>query len=99
MIRFRNNFLLTLAFLAFSVFLFVSLGGEFLHERIHHHESRAEQDDCPVYQLLAQVFLFVIVVVFGLQKVCICRAIPVNEIFISCQRYLLPNLRAPPVSL
>ncbi len=99
MIRFRNKLFLAFTFLAFSLFLSVSLGGEFLHHRIHHHENKASHDDCPVYQLLAQAFLFVIAAVVGLQEACIDRTAVVNEIFISRQQYLLPSLRAPPVSL
>lgn len=99
MIHFRNKLFLALTFLAFSIFLSVSLGGEFLHQHIHHHQTKASHDDCPVYQLLAQAFLFVIAVVFCLQKVCICSTVPSEEIFISRQKYLLPSLRAPPVSL
>ncbi len=99
MIRFRNKLFLAIAFFAFSVFLPVTLGGEYLHQHIHHHASKASHDDCPVYQLLAQAFLFVVAVVFGLQKFCTISYIPANEVFISRQKYLLPNLRAPPVSL
>ncbi len=99
MVHFRNKFFLAFAFLAFSIFLSVSLGGEFLHQRIHHHESKASHDACPAYQLLAQAFLFVVAAAFGLQEACMDRTAAVDEIFISRQQYLLPGLRAPPVSL
>ena len=98
MVRFRNNFFLAFAFFTASLFLSVSLGGELLHQHIHHHKSKASHDDCPVYQLLVQAFLFVIAAAFGLQEVCIDRTAAVDAIFISRQQYLLPGLRAPPAS-
>ena len=98
MIRFRNNFFLAFTFLAASIFLSASLGGEFLHQHIHHHQTHASHDACPVFQLLSLAFLFVIAVLFGLQKVCISNDISVNKIFVSRQKYLLPSLRAPPIS-
>ena len=99
MIRFRSKFLFAAAFLAASIFLSISLGGEFLHQNIHHHESKASHDDCPVYQLLAQVFLFVIAAVFGLQEAFNGKLPVFDEVFISRQKHLLPSLREPPASL
>jgi len=99
MVRFRNNFFLAFVFFTASLFLSISLGGEFLHQHIHHHASKASHDDCPVYQLLAQAFLFVVAAAFGLQEACIYRTAAIDEIFISRQKHFLPGLRAPPVSL
>ena len=99
MIRFRNKFLLAFAFLAASIFLSVSLGGEFLHQNTHHHQTKASHDHCLVYQLLAQMFLFVIAVVFCALNIKFVPTIVSNEIVVSRKKYLLPSLRAPPASL
>jgi hypothetical protein len=97
--HFRNKFFLTLTLLAASIFLSVSLGGEFLHKNIHHHQDTASQDECPVSHLLAQLFLFVVAAVFVVQKVNISSIVPANEIFIFPNKFLFPSLRAPPISL
>ena len=99
MIRFRNKILLAFAFLATSIFLSVSLGGEFLHQNIHHHESKASHDNCPVYQLLVQAFLFVVAVLFSPQEIFNGKLPLLDEVVISRQKYLLPSLREPPISL
>ena len=96
---FKNKYFLALAFVAAVFFLSVSLGGEFLHQNIHHHESKASHDNCPVFQLLAQAFLFVVAAVFGLQEIFSGNLPVFDEVVISRQKYLLPSLRAPPGSL
>ena len=99
MIQFRNKFFLAFAFLAASVFLSVSLGGEFLHQHIHHHESKASHDNCPMYQLLVQAILFVIAVIFALSEIINGALFVFEDLVVSRQKYFLPSLRAPPVSL
>ena len=99
MIRFRNKFLLAFAFLAASIFLSVSLGGEFLHQNTHHHQTKASHDHCLVYQLLAQMFLFVVSALFCLQRNFNGQFSVFDEVVIFRQKYLLPGLRAPPISL
>ncbi len=54
---FKNIIFLGLAFAASVFFLYLSLGGDFLHERLHHHATQAEHNDCPVHQLSAQWLL------------------------------------------
>ena len=53
---FKNKFFFLLAFAAAAVFLSISLGGEFLHEHIHHHATEKEHDECPIHQLALQLF-------------------------------------------
>ncbi len=99
MIRFRNNLVLALAFLAAAVFLSFSLGGDFLHQSIHKHATQASHDECPLYQILVQAIFLFVVVSWGLSKVCL-YTVPVPQCLpVFRQKYLLPGLRAPPVSL
>ncbi len=96
---FRRKYFLALGFVAAFVFFSFSLGGEFLHDRIHHHATQAQHDDCPVYQLLGQVFLLVVAVAFSAALVRVtCIGCPPANFFLH-PPYTLPFLRAPPVSL
>ena len=99
MICFRNKVFFTVALLAASVFLSVSLGGEFFHQNIHYHQSKASHDSCPVYQLLAQAFLFFVALAFVLKEVNVSSIVIADEILISRPKHLRPQLRAPPSSL
>jgi hypothetical protein len=96
---FKNKYFLSLAFIAAVFFLSVSLGGEFLHDHIHHHESQKEHDDCPVYQLALQLIIPTLFFAFALpvfvqQKISLIRK--VSPLSIYCA---FPSPRAPPVSL
>ena len=99
MIQLRNKFFFAFAFLAASIFLSASLGGEFLHQHIHQHQTKSSHDDCPLYQLLVQAFLFAVALALGLQESIFESTAVSNKVLISRPQYLLPRLRAPPVSL
>jgi len=96
---FKNKYFLSLAFVAAAFFLSVSLAGEFFHERIHHHTSQEEHDDCPVYQLGLQLIIYTVVFAF-VPPIFFQQSFNViREVFsfrICCE---LSNPRAPPVSL
>jgi hypothetical protein len=96
MVHFRNKLFLAIAFLALSVFLPLSLGGEFLHQHIHHHQSKASQNDCPIVQLLTQT----VITIAAIAVVVLCGrvfSIPTFQPLVVLQPHLyLPNLRAPP---
>ena len=96
---FRSKFFLALAFAAAFFFLSLSLGGEFLHEHAHHHATKAEHDDCAVYQLLVQTFLLAVAVAFAFAVCRLLYGLTADTKVFSLQKYLLPLLRAPPVSL
>jgi hypothetical protein len=97
MIRFSNKFFIALTISAFCFFLFISLGGEFFHHHIHHHQFASSYDDCGIFQLFAQAFLFLAAAIFRISKVCTYHFALVKEVVISRQKYLLPILRAPPI--
>lgn len=95
----KNRSWFCLAFIAAALFLAVFLGGEFTHERIHHHADKQEKSSCSFYQLSAQALLFLVVTAF---------AVPVfRSHVISVTREVYPlsiwrafaSPRAPPVVL
>lgn len=95
---FRAKWVLAFALLAAFVFFSLSLGGEILHRAVHHHQSQASHDACPIFQLLAQAFLFVIALLFAVQK-RIFSPVVYSPVVVFFRQYRLPSLRAPPVSL
>jgi hypothetical protein len=99
MFRLRHKFFLSVALLATSIFLSVSLGGEFFHQKVHHHESKAAHDDCPVHQLLVQAFLFAVAIAFSVRPAKVFSVVSLKQTSFSSVQYLQPPLRAPPISL
>lgn len=99
MFKNRNKFLFCLLFLAVSSFIFLSVGGEFLHSQIHHHQTQASHDQCPVYQLQAQVSVALSAIVFALFLPIVSRLIKKYQKFVFQSLHNLPYLRAPPLSL
>ncbi len=96
---FKNKYFLSLAFVAVVFFLSVSLGGEYLHERIHHHTTQEEHDECPVYQLALQLILFTIIFAVTIPVFFQQSFSLIHEVFpvrLCCE---LSSPRAPPVSL
>jgi hypothetical protein len=99
MVLLRLKLFFSIAFLAASLFLSISIGGEFLHQNLHHHASQQEHDDCPLYQLALQLLLFTIAFILALpvfsnQKVLVVRNPLILRI---CCAF--PSLRAPPTTL
>lgn len=98
MTQLRNKFVLALGLCAALLVLSFTIGGEFLHQAIHHHESQAAHEDCPFSQLLVQAIIFAAVV--GLTFPALAQScVPPSFSVVSHRFYLLPNLRGPPVSL
>ncbi len=95
----KNKLLFALLLLATFSFVFFSTGGEFLHSKIHHHHTQSSNDQCPVYQLLAQVFIALSAFVFAAFSPIISRSMRRSSEFVFQSLHNLPNLRAPPVSL
>lgn len=85
--------LLCLAVLSFA---FLSLGGEYFHDFVHHHEQEREQE-CPLHQLLVQTFV-VFVAVLAAIKITVQKYRPDSyQTILSKLQYFLPALRAPPI--
>lgn len=93
-----KNFL-PLAFLAIFLFLSVSIGGELLHERIHHHATQTEHDNCFIYQLQLQLFVLAAVFMAAAPFIFNMLVVITREVFCFNICRAFPNLRAPPASL
>ncbi len=96
---FRHKFFLALAFFTAFFFLSISVGGEFFHEQVHHHQTKDSFDECPLHQILVQVFTFAVAAVFVLPKIYTAYIALIPAVIVSRFKYLLPVLRAPPASL
>ncbi len=95
----KNKVFLFLVLGAAAFLLSLSLGGEFLHGRMHHHISQEEHDDCQVYQLMTQLFTFVAVIPIFFAFISFVHICILPQDFIQSFSVALPALRAPPVSL
>ena len=94
---FKGKYFFSLAFLAASFFLSIALGGEYFHERIHHHATQEEHDECPLYQLAVQLILFVMtftVMPLVFPRLAFCRLREVQPLRL---RYSTSQPRAPPL--
>ena len=95
----KNKLTRFLFLLAAVGFIFTFTGGQYLHEKIHHHTSVQSQQECPVYILLGQVAFFV---PFALLAACLKiqkTFLPANLASDTFHSVFLPSLRAPPLSL
>jgi len=99
MFKVKNKLTPALLLFASVVFLFLFIGGEYLHTQIHHHNSSSSQEQCPFYQILVQLFI-ALITLFTLvalkTRKFVVKHQPLSR---SIQYFNLPNLRAPPVSL
>jgi hypothetical protein len=95
----KQKIFLSLAFAASLFFFSVFLGGEFLHSRIHHHATQQEQNDCPFYQLAAQVLLFALVTVFATPVFCSYVIDLTREVYPFNIWCAFPSPRSPPATL
>ena len=93
-----NKFALALALFALIGFLSVSIGGDLLHNRIHHHNTQASHDQCAVYLLQTQVLISIIGLMVALFLKSSPRSIETCQVIFSRSCFNLPNLRAPPIS-
>src|SRR3989338_2509957 len=99
MFRVKKNLALGLLLLAAVSFIALSTGGEFLHGRVHHHSDQSSREECFIHQLQAQVFtalaaIFVALLIQFQEYTAPARRITIREFY-----RIIPNPRAPPVSL
>ena len=94
----RNTCNLSAVFLAAILFLGFSLGGEFLHEQLHHHETQASNDDCVIHQLQAQALLGFAVVLLASRLVFVDNFLSQHTCIIRSAYYSLDRGRSPPFS-
>lgn len=99
MSKHKNKLSLVLAFLAVVTFAAVSLGGNFLHTKIHHHQDQSSREECPVSQLQAQVLIALPAVLLAVFFRVAFRSTKTHQESVVQSLYSLPPLRAPPVSL
>lgn len=93
----KNKFILGLLFAAILGLAIFTIGGEYLHSRIHHHESQDAQQQCPVFRFKAQaltVFVTLSVALF-FKVIASCFILDVQP-FTFQSNNLLPEFRAPP---
>lgn len=94
----KNKLSLVFFLLAFFCFFSIALGGEFLHNKIHHHQDQVSHDQCFIAQLQAQVLTIhcaIILALFFLSAFYLITSCltPVFQI-----RFNLPYSHAPPLS-
>ena len=99
MSRYKNKLALTLLFLAISSFVFISVGGEYLHSIIHHHNDQDSHDQCAVSQLQVQAFTGQAAVILVLLFLLVAYLKKTYQISIFQICFNLPYSHAPPVSL
>lgn len=85
-----------LAFLAFFTFALVSIGGEAVHDKIHHHQDRSSGEQCPVSLLQAQALIALPAILLALFFRVAFRSIKTYQESFGVPYYSLPPLRAPP---
>lgn len=94
---FNNKFALALLLMGALGFFAVRIGGEYLHNKIHHHHDAESQQQCPIHLLLVQSF---ILVASAFASIKIARAFTLPKLyqsFVSNAHFVLPSLRAPPI--
>ncbi|GEM_PF-1874588 len=96
MLKSKNRLSLILAFLAIFSFAVISVGGESFHNKIHHHQDRSSHNQCPVYQLQAQVLIALPAIFLALSFCIAFRSIKIYQKVVVQSHYSLPPLRAPP---
>ena len=95
----KNKLVLTLLFLAVFSFVFISVGGEFLHSVIHHHKDQCSHDQCFVSRLQAQVFTSQAAVILALLFLLVEYLKKTYQVSVFQACCNLPYSHAPPVSL
>ncbi len=93
----RKHLCLGLALLALFSFCLLFLGGNFLHNHIHHHDTSQSLEECPFSQLLTQSLLLLIVLLTALVLKNRPFSFTTVPPFVSKTHQFFPNLRAPPV--
>ncbi len=96
--RWCKTYSLLAVFFAAILFLGVSIGGEYFHQHLHHHETQTSHDDCIIYQLQAQAVLA------GALLCLACRAVFTDDflkpyaVITRSAYYSLDRGRSPPFS-
>lgn len=99
MFRVKKNLVLGLLLLAALSFTSISVGGEFFHNRIHHHADQSSRDECFLTQLQVQVFTALAAIFVALLIKFQTYVVPVRRTVVKKFYRVIPNPRAPPVSL
>ena len=98
MIKHVNKTFLVLLFAAVLSFTIISVGGEFLHGKIHHHNDQSSHDQCSFYLLQTQVTIAAVAIIIAAIFKFTPLFISIHRIFVFQLPYYLPSLRAPPVA-
>lgn len=98
MFKHKNKVSLVLLFLAVLSFAFFSVGGEFLHSKIHYHKNQYSHDQCFIYQLQVQVLTLQCAIILALFLQFASYLIKFYQIFVFQPHYNLPYSHAPPIS-
>ena len=88
----NNKWFVVLMCLTVFGFVFFTIGGEFLHNHLHHHAPQTSRDQCPFYQLQTQLFVAVSYIITALFLKTLSR------LFFTYQTVLLPFCRKLPDS-
>ncbi|MCA9406131.1 MAG: hypothetical protein KC684_06325 [Candidatus Omnitrophica bacterium] len=62
----KNKILFSLLLTAVLGLMVFSIGGEYLHNAIHHHEQGTEQT-CPYFHFLVQAFIAIVIILTTLK--------------------------------
>ena len=99
MFKNKNDLFRGLLFLAVLSFVFISIGGEFLHSNLHHHQDQTSRDQCFVYQVQAQAFIVSVAALVALLIKINQDVAATYQVFVSNPYRIIPFSHAPPVSL
>ena len=99
MFKNKNKLGFLLLFFALFGFVFLSVGGEFLHSQIHHHNTQASHDQCALYVFQVQLFIALLAVIAAVSRRIQRYVVNAVQVLSSQSQINLPYLRAPPVSL
>lgn len=95
--NFKNKFGLAILLFGLLGFATISIGGEYLHNKIHHHHDVESQQQCPIHQLLVQFFILAVTALAAIQIEKNFLLPKLYHLFISKVHFVLPSLRAPPI--
>ena len=93
----KKKLIIVFLFLALASLLSFSIGGEFLHNYLHHHKDQGSHDNCSISQLQVQAFIVVgVIFITFLIKITLPVAVA-HRLFVIKPHRVIPFSHAPPI--